>query len=377
MNNDIFIGNVGTTSGPLGKRYGVMQHAVKAWAEEVNKHGGLAGRLVRVEVGDDANDPARHLGLVQHMVEQKHVVAFAGMPAATTQRASVAYLEEQGVPVVGGSLGNAVWGTSPILFPQGIAAQRKGRMLMRAAATSGKTRYAFIGQPELSRDATLKALRSAAEEVGIEVALTSEIQAGAPDATEVCLAAKRAGIELMTIAAEFPTQVQVIESCTRQQFNPIYVTTGTTTDQELLDLVGEQMEGAIGLSRTAPWMAEEPADLVVYREAMQAHGLKIGAASLDGWVSGRILEQALRRIDAPATPQAVAEALRGLGGEDLDGLVAPLGFSSSATSPNPGASCFWLLVARHGTWVPAEAGRLYLPERPSATSEKSSMKGHT
>ena len=60
MSNVIFIGNVGTTSGPLGKRYGVMQQAVKAWADVVNKNGGIAGRLVRVEIDDDANDTARH-----------------------------------------------------------------------------------------------------------------------------------------------------------------------------------------------------------------------------------------------------------------------------------------------------------------------------
>ncbi len=65
------------------------------------------------------------------------------------------------------------------------------------------------------------------------------------------------------------------------------------------------MEGAIGLSRTAPWIADEPADLKVYRQAMKANGLKIGAASVDGWVSGRILEKALRRIDGEVTPKAL------------------------------------------------------------------------
>ena len=76
----------------------------------------------------------------------------------------------------------------------------------------------------------------------------SEIQAGAADYTVLCLAAKRAWIELMTIAAEFNTQVKVIESCVRQQFSPIYVTTGTTTDQELLDLMALLTAGFI-LSR--------------------------------------------------------------------------------------------------------------------------------
>lgn len=294
------------------------------------------------------------------MVEEKRVVAFVGMPAVDTQGASVEYLEEKDVPVVGGVLGNPVWGTSPILFPQGIASTQKARMLMHAAATSGKTKYAFIAIPESPREAIVKTLRSgAAEEAGIEVVFDAEIPVGAPDYTVVCRDAQRAGVELMTIAADFDTQAKVTESCARQGFNPIYVTTGTA--EEVLELAGENVEGAIGLYRVVPWMADEPADLVVWRQAMEANGLEIGPASLQGWVSGRILEEALRRIDGEVTPQAVAEALRGLDGEDLDGLVAPLGFGSSPTEPNPGSSCFWPLVAREGAWAPAEAGRVCLP----------------
>jgi branched-chain amino acid transport system substrate-binding protein len=360
----IVIGNVGTTSVAWMKyrAYAVMQQAVQVWADVVNESGGIAGRPLRVEVADDANDPARHVGLVRQMVEQQGVVAFAGMPAVDTQAASLMYLERAGVPVVGGVLGNAVWGTSPILFPQGIAATQKDRMLMYAAATTGKSRYAFIGIPESPRDAIVKRLRNGpAKEAGIEVVFDAGIEAGAADYTDVCRAAQRAEVELMTIAADFKTQAKMIESCARLGFNPIYVTTGTATADELLRLGGEHLEGAIGLSRAVPWMADEPAALLVWREAMEANGLEAGQSSLLGWVSGRILEETLRRIDGDITPPAVAEALRGLDGEDLDGLVAPIGFGASPSEPNPGSSCFWPLVAKDGAWAPAEAGRVCLP----------------
>jgi branched-chain amino acid transport system substrate-binding protein len=341
----------------------VMQPAVKAWADVVNKDGGVAGRPVRVEVADDANDPARHLRLVQEMVEQKRVVAFAGVPATSTQGASVEYLEEKGVPVVGGNLGNFVWGTSPILFPQGIGATQKARMLMHAAAISGKTKFAFLGIPESAREMLVKVFKGGvAAEAGIEVVFDAGIPAGASDYSEVCLAARDAGVELMTIAADFNTLANVMESAARTDgFSPTWVMTGTGTSQKILDLAGEHAEGAIGLCRTVPWMADQPADLEVWRAAMKANGLNSDAVTLLGWVSGRILEEALRRIDGEISPSAVADVLRSLGGEDLDGLVAPIGFGSSPTEPNPGSNCFWPLVVKNGAWAPAETGRLCLP----------------
>ena len=171
-----------------------MQPAVQAWADKVNKTGGIAGRPVLVVVGDDANDPAAQLRLVQEMVEQRSVVAFAGMPAADTQDASVEYLEAKGVPVTGGVLANPAWGTSPIMFPQGVGGQQKLRLLTRAAATSGKTRWAFIGLLESDVDAAARASRGrAAEEAGIQVVFDGQIYPGAPDAAAMPFRQARRG----------------------------------------------------------------------------------------------------------------------------------------------------------------------------------------
>jgi hypothetical protein len=145
-------------------------------------------------------------------------------------------------------------------------------------------------------------------------------------------------------------------------FHPIYITTGTTTDQMLIDTLGkENMEGAIGLSRTAPWMLDQPKDLVTYRQAMTASGLPVGATTLLGWTSGRITEAALRRIQGDITPATLTQALRGLKGQTLAGLAAPLGFGSSASEPNVGSKCFWPLVVVNGTWTPAKTGQVCLP----------------
>jgi branched-chain amino acid transport system substrate-binding protein len=361
----IVIGNVGTTSGLIGSHYGVMQKAVLAWADEVNHKGGIGGHPVRVEVADDGNDPAKNLNLVREMVEQKGVVAFVGVPSANTQSGSVKYLEEKGVPVIGGVTGDEPWGESPILFPQGFTEKTKSSALMYAVATTGKTKFAWVETEEHAREPGEshtqeigEALERDAKETKVQLAYVKLFDPAKVDYNDVCSSAKRAGVEAMTIVAEFNLQAKLMTACAAQQFNPIYVTTGTTTDQRLVDLAGKNMEGAVGIARTAPWMADQPADLVVYRKVMAANGLQPAGGTMSGWASGRIFEEAVKHINGDITSAAVVRALRGLDGQNLNGLVAPLDFGSSPTEPNIGSKCFWTLVVKDGKWTPSRTGQV-------------------
>lgn len=372
----IVLGNVGTMSGPLGDRYGAMQKAVQAWADTVNANGGIGGRQIRLEVADDANDAAKHLQLVKDMVEKKHVVAFIGEPSPNTLEESVEYLEKKGVPVIGGIVGEEPWGGSPVLFPHAITGKDKARALIYTAAATGKKKYAFVGidthggghpgQPSIEEFVDgIEGPNGAGKEFGVDLVYTTEFEPDAPDAeyAKACQEAKRAGVDVMTILTDFPTQAKVIKACLRQNFEPTYVATGTTTDQKLVDLVGAPMEGAYGLSRTAPWMGDEPADLVVWRKAMADHKVPANATSLQGWASGRILEVAMmmRGPGGDYSSAAITDALRKISGADLRGLIAPLKFGKTASDPNPGSACFWLLKVQNGKWAPTGDGRTCLP----------------
>lgn len=374
----IVLGNVGTISGPLGERYGIMQKAVQAWADTVNENGGLGGRQVRVEVADDGNDPARHLQIVKDMVENKGVVAFVGVPSPNTLEESLDYIEDKGVPFIGGIVGEHPWGESPMLFPHAITGTDKARALVYTAAATGKKKYAFIGVDthgkghpgQHSIDEFVDGIQAGAgKEFGVDLVYKGEFELTAPDSeyARVCNGAKQAGADMMTILTDFNTQAKVIKVCERLGYKPTYVSTGTTTDQKLVDIVGAPMEGALGLSRTAPWMGDEPVDLKVWRQAMQKHKLPTNSNTLQAWASGRILEVAMMMRGSSAgelDSAAIADALRKINGADLRGLIAPLGFGTSASKPNPGTSCFWLLKVTNGTWAPTGDGRVCLPKKP-------------
>jgi branched-chain amino acid transport system substrate-binding protein len=91
-------------------------HALRAWVAATNAAGGLGGHEVRLEVADDGADPARHRALIQEFVERRGVVAFVYNAAVFSGQASVDYLEQRRIPVVGGSGTEPWYATSPMFF---------------------------------------------------------------------------------------------------------------------------------------------------------------------------------------------------------------------------------------------------------------------
>src|SRR5437016_911123 len=112
----IVLGTFGTGSGVIGRAVQPIITADKAWSADVNARGGLAGHPVKLIFGDDGGDPAAALAIAKRMVEQDKVVAFIGTYLVTTTPAVTPYLEQVGVPMIGGPGGNEIEDHSPMVF---------------------------------------------------------------------------------------------------------------------------------------------------------------------------------------------------------------------------------------------------------------------
>jgi branched-chain amino acid transport system substrate-binding protein len=80
----------------------------------------------------------------------------------------------------------------------------------------------------------------------------------------------------------------------------------------------------------------------------------LDAASIEAWTSGKLLQAAIRHLDAAVTDPRPADVLAGLGrikGETLDGLTPPLTFIAGKPAPeNP--CIYYLKLDEHGWTAP-------------------------
>ncbi|MCU1692602.1 MAG: putative branched-chain amino acid transport system substrate-binding protein precursor [Frankiales bacterium] len=362
---DILVGNVGSVSGIYGGALAPVQQAVQVWAQAVNAKGGLGGRKVKVLTADDGGDAAKHQQLVQEMVEKDKVVAFVGQPNAVSMTSrTVSYLKGKGIPIVGGDMGNTLWYTSPLLYPQAAAGGAYGTaaitLLVRRTAAAGKKKIALVACQEIAIcGITFNDFDKVVKAAGGTPVYKTRTQLTNTSYTSECLGAQRAGAEVLYFVGDSNTWRRLASSCAGQNYRPIHsVGASIAVPAHAAD---KNLQGAYTPSNVFPWFANGSPAQKEYSAALARYlpGQAPAGGHSQGWVSGKMFEKAVASISGPVTSATLIDSLSAFKGETLGGLVAPLTFTKgkpatsrtcaadiritgkSFTSPDNGAiTCF-------------------------------------
>lgn len=348
----IVIGSVGNYSGVGGSAQARIPKGVRVWAAQLNSQGGLFGRKVEVIVVDDGGDPARYRSAVQDLVENRKVVAFVGQGAFLSMQGGVSYLEEKGVPVIGGDCGGPLWFSSPVLFPPCTDVVTQILELPAAGVqTTNLKRFGYVTCVEL---ADCKAIddvyQQRIKETGATLVYRGEISITQIDFTSECRAARDAGVELMAIPLDNNTFSRFAQSCDRQGFRPQYVVYAVSVTADTLKIPG--FDDVIAVSAVFPFAGVSGGPFDEFHGAYSrfAKETPVDQDAL-GWVSGKLFQLAATRAAAATrsvNPRSLLDGLRGLSGENLGGLTIPVDFTKATKTP---PRCFFVLRADGGKWT--------------------------
>jgi branched-chain amino acid transport system substrate-binding protein len=264
------------------------------------------------------------------MVENDKVVAFYGTYAVTSLQAVVPYLERVRVPIVGASGGNEAEDHSPMVFnPQtGADLGTVWSFLIALTTQSDARKVAILYCNEASTCANQnQRIAALAHEVGVEVVYSGRMSIAQPDYTADMLAARNAGAEAVMCVCDPPTQIRMIRSARRQNWSPVF-SASHNLNQEQIKAGGDEVEGLLGASTTAPYMTSPLLRPYVEAVARYVPGGALGGLGASAWTQGRLLERIAPFLDGPAP--AAADILRGLHSlrnETLGGLVPPITFT--------------------------------------------------
>jgi branched-chain amino acid transport system substrate-binding protein len=324
----ILFGTMGTGSGVIGRAVQPIITANKAWSADVNARGGLAGHPVKLIFGDDGGDPAAALAIAKRMVEQDKVVALIGTYLVTTTPAVTPYLEQVGVPMIGGPGGNEIEDHSPMVFnPQIGSDEALGHAIHLAVVSqSDKRKMAILYCREAS---SCKQQRDRAFQFaslyGVTIVYEAQVSIAQPDFTAEVISARNAGAEIVTMLTDEQTIVRVARSAKRQGWSP--VVTGTyTANAEVIQQ--PDAEGVLGMAATVPYRSSPK--MVPYLEAVKRYvpDGALGGYGATSWVQLKLIERLSAGFaDRNPTTQDYLDALYGLKGETIGGLVPPLTFN--------------------------------------------------
>jgi branched-chain amino acid transport system substrate-binding protein len=338
----VSLGNVSTLSGVLGELFSPVVPALKIFVTSQNACGGLNGHPIKLTIADDQGDPSTAVTQGRRLVKEG-ILAFLGNIQVLTIDAMTSVVKESGVPIIGGDLTNNTWFTNPLLFPQGSPPQAISYGYHVAANELFKKKK--VGNVYcLEVPQACKEINTAFQEFDAtfptEVVYTQQISITSPDYTSQCIEAQKAGVEVMAITNDAPTQNRWANSCAKVGHKPNYVLYPLGVGNEAQFLGNPNLGNGYVPMNHFPWMAGtdkfpgNPAMQYYQRQVAKYNpGYNAGGAASLGWQAGALLVAGSFALPPADQPVKTADFLTGLyqfKGQDwttLGGLTGPLVFT--------------------------------------------------
>jgi branched-chain amino acid transport system substrate-binding protein len=330
---------------------------MQVWSEYTNAHGGLNGHPVKVISADDGGDPSTSQTEVQQMVTQDHVIAFVGNLMPLTVQASLPYLEQQHIPVIGGDVTSDTWFQSPVLFPESTEILSAADDVIKAAVAEGKTNLGFlycVEDPICTGAYQYEYTQGHAKQDGANPVYSSSFSLTQPGFTAQCLAAQQAGANVIVLGGDGGSLERLARDCSAQNYHPLYEALSIGVSSSMQS--DSQLDGMISVQQTFPWMDGYTPAQAAYQAAIKqyAPGLVGSGASSAEWTSGMLAVAADQDLGATPTSAQFFQGLWTIKNNNLGGLSPPLTFNANGNASI--ATCYFTITLQNGQFVDPNHG---------------------
>lgn len=308
----IKIGVAGAHSGDLAS-YGLPTvNAVKLYVDEVNKNGGIDGRMVELYIEDDVCKPEVATNTASKLVSEK-VVAVVGHICSGATKAALGIYKDAGILVISPSA------TNPELTQSG----EYPNFLRTIAPDDAQARLEVdfaINTLNIKKFAVLhdkgdygKGLAEFAKSFlqatgnGVEVVLYEGVTPGAVDYSAVVQKIGRSGAEAVIFGGYHPEASKIVTQMRKKQINIPFISDDGVKDDTFIKVAGEFAEGVYA---TGPVdTSSNPINIKAVEDHKAAYQADPGAFFINGYAATMALLNAIDKADS-TDYDAVSKALR-------------------------------------------------------------------
>src|SRR5579862_5403048 len=328
----------------------------QARIDEQNAAGGVNGRQLSLDVGDDGGDTTHNLATARQLVEQDNVFGLIEFPPSSA--GSGQYLQSKGIPVTGWETSGDPWATRSNFFAyagSGAADPLKAPTTTNSLflKQQGVTNVAFFAGPPPAAIAVSKADELGAAAVGLKVGFSDlGIAPGTADFTADAAKTKSAGSNGFITELDALTAQSLLKALAQQGLKVKGLFT-TGYDQRVVNAFSAQLQGDYFTTEFAPLELNLPghqqyeADMAKYEPSAL-----IGQLSLIGWLSADLFIKGLQ-LEGSSCPNRAGfiSALQNLHNYTGQGLLPPVDFATQQGKPK---LCLYYVVVQGKKFVPVD-----------------------
>ncbi len=309
----------------LGMRTGLM-----AAFQEANDAGGVKGRRLELVTYDDGYEPAKAINNTNKLINEDRVFALIGEVGTPTSKAVQPISTKAAVPFIGpftgaGFLRNAAHGN--IVNVRATYDQETEAWIEYLTKDLKISRIAILYQDDSFGRVGLSGVKKAMEKRGLELVAEGTYKRNTVAVKSALLTIRKAKPQAVVMVGAYKPCAAFIKLARKIKMNAKFVNISFVGSKALAKELGQDGEGVI-VSQVVPLPSDTSLPVVAaYHKALKAHNPKAepGFVSLEGYMVGRLVVQALAKIDGEITRKALMDTITKIGTFDLGGVTLTYG----------------------------------------------------
>jgi branched-chain amino acid transport system substrate-binding protein len=276
-------------AGPItgeNAQYGeLLVNGAQLAVDQINATGGIDGREIKLELGDDQMDPQQAPLVAQRLAQDSSVLVVIGHFASTNSLAAIPIYDRVGVPLLSHSTSNSLTGVSPWFFRLAVTNDVQGTQLADySVKVLGAKRIAVMFGESEGMQTVEGPFEAAIKAAGGEIVAVETHQIGDQDFTAQITKLKSLNPDVVLLNTFFNEAALIVRQGSEAGLDTMYVGVESAGGPDFLTLAGDAAEGTYAGAFWSPASPEQLAKQFVadyqaaYGELPEQYGAQAYAA---------------------------------------------------------------------------------------------------
>jgi ABC-type branched-subunit amino acid transport system substrate-binding protein len=348
----IVFGQVAALTGPAQDLGQGMRQGILAAFDDANRHGGIAGRTLELKSLDDGYEPEKTIEATQKIIAEDKVFAMVGAVGTPTSKAGQPIATAAKVPFIGPFTGAEFLRDPYNRYVVNVRAsyfQETEAWIEHLNKDLGITRIAILYQDDAFGLAGLDGVQRALAKRNMSLVASGSFKRNTTAVKSALLDIMKGQPEAVVTVAPYKPVAEFIKLAHQVKLDAVFVAISFVGSNSLAQELGSEGANVI-VSQVvpSPWDASMPV-VAAYQAALTADDAKAqpGFVTLEGYLVGRLVVEALKRVDGEPTREKLLDAI-GAAPFDLGGVKLSYGPAKNQGSDQ----VFFTILQADGSFKP-------------------------
>ncbi len=348
----IVFGQVAALSGPAQALGQGMRQGILAAFEDANRAGGVSRRKLELISLDDGYEPEKTIEATKKIINEDKVFALVGAVGTPTSKAGQPIATAANVPFIGPFTGAEFLRRPYNRYVVNVRAsyfQETEAWIEHLTKDLRISKIAILYQDDAFGLAGLEGVQRAMAKRNMSLVATGSFKRNTTAIKSALLDIMKNAPEAVVIVAPYQPVAAFIKLAHQVKLDAVFVAISFVGSDFLAEELGKEGAGVI-ISQVVPFPTDKSLPVVTsYQAALAAMGTndKPGFVSLEGYIVGRLVADALKRMPAQPTREGFLAAINAAP-FDLGGVTLSYGPANNQGSDQ----VFFTILQADGTFKP-------------------------